>query len=86
MAVDILAESLSARRLADPTSVMTLQSTDFGKVSRWSNGQPFWVTVVDAGFQTSEQAEAWCARAFASLTQEQRDNTCAPRTLVAPYN
>lgn len=86
MAVDILAESQAARRLADPASVLTVQSTDFGKVSRWSNGLPFWVTLVDGGFGSSDQAQAWCDRTFASLPAEQRANTCAPRTLVPPYN
>lgn len=86
-AVDILAESQSARAAAsDPSKALVLQSLDFGKRSVYRDGQPFWVTLVDEGFRSSDEVEQWCARAFATLTPEQLANACAARTLSPPHD
>lgn len=69
-----------------PSSAFVLQSIDFGKRSTAPDGQPYWVTLVDAGFSSSDQVEAWCASKFSSLTLEQLANACAARTLTPPYN
>jgi hypothetical protein len=62
-----------------------LQSTDFGKFSTAADGQPYWVTLVDLGFGSSDAVEGWCASAFSNLTEEQRANACAPRTLTPSH-
>ena len=86
-AVDILAESRVARQAAaDPSSALVLQSLDFGKRSVARDGQPYWVTLVDDGFASSEEVDLWCARAFPSLTPEQLANACAARTLAPPHD
>ena len=86
-AVDILAESRAAVvSVADPSAVLVLQSVDFGKRSYAADGQPYWVTVVDLGFTSSDQVKAWCASTYASLTPEQLANACAARTLAPPHD
>jgi len=85
-AVDILAESQAATTLAPPSSVLVLQSTDFGKRSHASDGQPYWVTVVDEGFGTRDAVKSWCASAFPTLTADQLADTCAARTLSPPHD
>lgn len=86
-AVDILAESRAVvASVADPSSVLVLQSSDFGKRSSAADGQRYWVTLVDAGFTSSEQVKAWCASTYPTLTPEQLANACAPRTLAPPHD
>ncbi|TFV88564.1 hypothetical protein [Blastococcus sp. CT_GayMR16] len=80
-AVDILAESEAARSSAGGAPVLVLQSTDFGKWSVADNGQPYWITVVDAGFASSDDVDAWCASTYPSLDPEALANACAARTL-----
>jgi hypothetical protein len=84
-AVDILAESRSVvASLSSP--VLVLQSTDFGKRSWTRDGEPYWVTLVDGGFGSSDAVKAWCARTYADLTPEQLANACAARTLAPPHD
>jgi hypothetical protein len=84
-AVDILAESKAAVASVSSSSVLVLQSTDFGKVSVSADGQPYWVTLVDAGFSSSDDVDLWCARTYSQLTAEQLANACAARTLAPPH-
>ena len=84
-AVDILAESRSVvATLSSP--VLVLQSTDFGKRSWTRDGEPYWVTLVDGGFGSSDAVTAWCARTYADLTPEQLANACVARTLAPPHD
>jgi len=85
-AVDILAESQAATNLAPPSSVLVLQSTDFGKRSHASDGQAYWITLVDEGFGSSDAVKSWCAGAFPTLTADQLADTCAARTLSPPHD
>ena len=86
-AVDILAESRQAVvSVADPSAVLVLQSTDFGKRSWAADGQPYWVTLVDLDFASSDAVKAWCASTYSGLTPEQLANACAARTLSAPHD
>ena len=86
-AVDILIESQAALgTVADPYDVYVVQSTDFGKRSFAPDGQAFWVTLVDAGFGSSDQVQAWCARTYPMMTAEELANACAPRTLAQPHD
>ncbi|WP_104523238.1 hypothetical protein [Blastococcus atacamensis] len=85
-AADILAESNAAFSVADGAPVLVLTSTDFGKRSFAADGEPYWVTLVDAGFSGSEDVELWCARAYPSLDAEELANTCAARTLAPPHD
>jgi hypothetical protein len=85
-AVDILAESQAVTQKAPASSILVLQSTDFGKRSYAGDGQAYWITVVDGGFGSSDQVKAWCAQAYSSLTAEQLADTCAPRTLSPPHD
>ena len=84
-AADILAESLAAQMVAPASTVLVLQSTDFGKFSTAADGQPYWVTLVDLGFGSSDAVDGWCATAFANLAPDARENACAPRTLTPSY-
>jgi hypothetical protein len=85
-AVDILAESEAVTQKAPASSVLVVQSIDFGKRSHAGDGQPYWITVVDEGFGSSDQVKAWCAQAFSSLTAGQLADTCVPRTLSPPHD
>lgn len=85
-AADILAESDAATRSVSSSSVLVLQSGDFGKRSAAADGQPYWITVVDAGFAASDGVESWCARTFSSLSGEALANACAARTLSPPHD
>jgi len=85
-AVDILAESEAARALAGSSRVLVLQGSDFGKISTGPGGQPFWVTLVDGGFASSDAVDAWCAQTYAHLSPAELANTCAARTLTQPHN
>jgi hypothetical protein len=85
-AADILAESKAAVSSVPPSSALVLLSTDFGKRSLASNGQPYWVTVVDGDFSSSDEVESWCASTFTTLTPQQLADTCAPRTLAPPHD
>jgi hypothetical protein len=86
-AADILAEVQQARATAgNAGEVLVLQSTDFGKRSTDAAGQPYWVTVVDAGFTSSVEVKDWCARTYWQLDAEQLANACAPRTLNVPHD
>jgi hypothetical protein len=86
-AVDILAESRAAvATVGDPSSVLVLQSVDFGKRSHATDGRPYWVTLVDAGFSSSDDVDLWCARTYPTLTAEQLANSCAARTLTPPHD
>jgi hypothetical protein len=85
-AVDILAESKAAVSSVASSSVLVLRSTDFGKRSYAADGQGYWVTVVDVGFTSSDQVEAWCASTYSTLTPEQLANACAARTLAPPHD
>jgi hypothetical protein len=86
-AVDILIESMALGAAAsDPSAVLVLQGTDFGRRSAAPDGQPYWVTVVDEGFSSDAEVELWCARTFSQLTPEQVANACAPRTLAPPHD
>ena len=86
-AVDILAESRQAVvSVADPAAVLVLQSSDFGKRSYAPDGQPYWVTMVDLGFGSSDAVKTWCASTYSTLTPEQLANACAARTLSAPHD
>ena len=80
-AVDILAESTDARAMAGSSTVLVLQSTDFGKYSTAADGQPYWVTLVDGGFGSDDAVESWCAVTYAGLSEAELANTCVPRTL-----
>jgi hypothetical protein len=84
-AVDILAESNGIRDLVPSSPVLLVQSTDFGRYSVAPDGQPFWVTLVDAGFTSSEDVDAWCATTFSYMTAQELENACAPRTLTPSY-
>lgn len=84
-ATDILAEVESSFGVAPFSSILVLQSTDFGKYSVDARGQAFWVTLIDTGFASSADVDAWCATIFADLSSAQRENTCAPRTLVPSH-
>jgi hypothetical protein len=85
-AADILTESEAARSAAGNAPVLVLQSSDFGKRSFAPDGQPFWITLVDAGFADSEDVEAWCARTYSNLDATALANACAPRTLSPPHS
>jgi hypothetical protein len=86
-AVDILAESLAARsKVADPSEIYVLWGTDFGKRSAAADGSPYWVTLVDAGFDSSGAVQAWCHATYSSLSPEQLADTCVPRTLSPPHD
>jgi len=85
-AVDILAESKAATSSVASSSALVLRSTDFGKRSYASDGQGYWVTLVDVGFTSSDEAESWCASTFSTLTPEQLANACAARTLAPPHD
>jgi hypothetical protein len=86
-AVDILAESRRIQDVvSDPSSVLMLQSTDFGKRSTSPDGRLFWVTVVDGGFSSGDEVKLWCARTFPTLSAEQLANACAARTLAPPHS
>jgi hypothetical protein len=86
-AVDILVESRTVGAAASKaSSVLVLQSLDFGKRSVDRDGRPYWVTLVDEGFSSSDEVDQWCARAFAMLTPEQLANACAARTLRPPHD
>ena len=85
-AVDILAESRAAASSVSAGSVLVLRSTDFGKRSTAADGQAYWITLVDAGFSSSDQIRAWCASTYPTLSAEQLANACAARTLVPPYS
>jgi hypothetical protein len=81
-ASDILAESTAAQSAApSPSDVYVLWSTDFGKHSTAPDGSPYWVTVVDDGFSSATDVQAWCARTYSSLSPAVLADTCAPRTL-----
>jgi hypothetical protein len=84
---DILVESLRARStVADPREVYVLWGTDFGKRSTAADGSPYWVTLVDAGFASSADVQAWCSATYPSLSPEQLADTCVPRTLAPPHD
>jgi hypothetical protein len=86
-AADILAESNTARMLVnDYSSVLVLQSGDFGKRSTDKNGQPYWVTLGDIGFSSSDEVEFWCQRSHPTISGEALANACAPRTLSPPHS
>jgi hypothetical protein len=86
-AVDILAESEAARAVvASPSQLLVLQSLDFGKISRAPDGQPYWVTLVDAGFAGSRDVEAWCAETYSSMSPAELANACVARTLTPPHS
>jgi hypothetical protein len=85
-AVDILAESRAVVSSVPASSVLVVQSTDFGKRSHASDGQAYWITIVDAGFGSSDQVDAWCASTYPTLTAEQLANACAARTLTPPHD
>ncbi|MBM7806964.1 hypothetical protein JOD57_002801 [Geodermatophilus bullaregiensis] len=86
-ALDILAESQDAAlRASGPAAVYVLGSTDFGRRSYWTDGQPYWVTVVDEGFSSRDDVELWCARTHPQLSGQQLTNACAPRTLTQPHD
>jgi hypothetical protein len=85
-AVDILAESRAATSSVPDSSVLVLRSTDFGKRSYSGDGQAYWITVVDVGFASDDQVDAWCASTYPTLTPEQLANACAARTLVPPHD
>jgi hypothetical protein len=85
-AVDILAESRATTQSVPASSVLVLQSTDFGKRSYASDGQPYWITVVDAGFGSSDQVKAWCASTYPTLNAQQLADACAARTLSPPHD
>jgi hypothetical protein len=74
------------RTVSNPSSVLVLQSGDFGKRSFAADGQPYWITVVDAGFSGSDRVRSWCAQTFSSLSGEQLENACVPRTLSPPHD
>jgi hypothetical protein len=85
-ALDILAESLSMdSTVNDPNDVYVLWGTDFGKRSAAADGSPYWTTVVDAGFASHDNVLEWCRVTFPTLTQQQLDDTCAPRQLASPH-
>jgi hypothetical protein len=86
-AVDILAESDAARATAsNPSAVLVLHSTDFGKRSTAPDGQPYWVTLYDGGFGSSDAVKVWCASTYPSLDPAALANACAPRTLSPPHS
>ena len=85
-AADILAEVEQARSRAGGQRLLVVQSTDFGKRSYGPNGLPYWVTLVDGGFSSSNDVKAWCARTFYELDATELANACAPRTLGAPHD
>ncbi|MGY1831665.1 hypothetical protein ACI8AA_14735 [Geodermatophilus sp. SYSU D01180] len=83
-AVDILAESRSLLSLADTSQVHVLTSFDFGRRSAAANGDPYWITIVDAGFGSGDDVRAWCAGAFPRLSGDALANACVARTLEPP--
>lgn len=86
-AVDILAESDTARATVPSSNrVLVLSSTDFGKYSTAPDGQPYWVTLVDGGFTSSDAVKAWCAATYPSLDPTSLNNACAPRTLSPSHS
>jgi hypothetical protein len=86
-AADILAESEAAlTTVGTPYSVLLLQATDFGKRSVAPDGQPYWVTLVDAGFGSADDVDLWCSRTYPALSADELANACAPRTLSPPHD
>jgi hypothetical protein len=86
-AADILAEHLAVSGLVGGAAdVYLLAGTDFGKRSTGPDGQQFWITLVDGGFGGEADVDAWCAATYPQLTPEERENTCAPRTLSPPHD
>lgn len=86
-AVDNLAESRAASRdRPDPDDVLVLPSTELGKRSFTPDGQPFWATLVEAGFTSSDQAEVWCASTYPMLTPEELADAGAAGTLAPPHD
>jgi hypothetical protein len=86
LAADILAEVEQAQARAGGQRMLVVQSTDFGKRSYGPNGQPYWVTLVDGGFSSSDDVRSWCARTYYELDATALANACAPRTLGAPHD
>lgn len=80
---DILAE-VQQLQGAHGTGVIVLRGTDFGRQT--SRSKATFVTLYDAGFASSAQAQAWCAKAFPGVTGKALANKCVPRSLRAPYN
>jgi hypothetical protein len=84
-AADILAESLAVQSLVtDPSQVLVLHSVDFGRALTAPDGQPFWVTLVDGGFGSSADVQAWCAQTYPDLDPAALVDRCVPRTLTPP--
>ncbi len=85
-AVDVLAESRAAlATVTDPSAVLVLQGTDFGRRSTADDGDPYWITVVDAGFTGRGAVEAWCAATYPQLHGAELTNACVPRRLTPPH-
>ena len=83
---DIPAGIQQAQSRAGGQRLLVVQSTDFGKRSYGPNGQPYWVTLVDGGFSSSDDVESWCARTYYELDATELANACAPRTLGPPHD
>jgi hypothetical protein len=86
-AADILAESQAVQTVVpDPSMVLVLQSPDFGRALTAPDGQPYWVTLVDGGFSSSADVEAWCAQTYPNLDPAALANACVARTLTPPQS
>ncbi|PWW21077.1 hypothetical protein JD79_00204 [Geodermatophilus normandii] len=85
-AVDVLAESRAAlATVTDPAAVSVLHGTDFGRHSTAADGDPYWITVVDAGFGSRADVEDWCAATYPQLDGGELTNACVPRRLTPPH-
>lgn len=84
--VDILWEVEVIRQRLGGSPMFTLLSTDFGRRSVDPAGNPYWTSVVDAGFSGPDGVRAWCASTFPEMTPEQLANACVPRTLDPPHD
>jgi hypothetical protein len=87
LAVDVLAESRAAlASVTDPAAVSVLHGTDFGQRSTAPDGDPYWITVVDAGFGSRDDVGAWCAATYPQLDGDELTNACLPRRLTPPHD
>ncbi|MGY1687040.1 hypothetical protein ACI8AK_15755 [Geodermatophilus sp. SYSU D00867] len=85
-AVDVLAESRAGlATVTDPSALYVLQGTDFGRRSTAPDGDPYWITVVDAAFGGRADVEAWCAATYPQLHGAGLTNACLPRRLTPPH-
>jgi len=66
-------------------TVWVLWGTDFGAKATAPDGSPLWTTLVDAGFRSADDVNAWCATTYPGLTPDQLAHRCARVQLTGPH-